>query len=200
MHWPDRIRLPFRFDPARLAAALGELDAIVWTDHFVTKNYEGRWAVIPLRVPAGTEAQHPILQIASHPGTTEFVDTPALDRAPYLREVLRELRVPLGAARLMCLDPGSVILTHRDADLDLEQGWVRLHIPVRTNAGVDFRLNGERVVMAAGECWYLRLSDPHSVRNDGSDARVHLVIDAPVSPALRAIFAEAAQRGASHAS
>ncbi len=44
---------------------------------------------------------------------------------------------------------------------------VRIHIPVVTNDGVDFRLNGTRVVMPAGSSWYLRLSDPHSMANRG---------------------------------
>jgi hypothetical protein len=36
------------------------------------------------------------------------------------------------------------------------------------------------VVMAPGEAWYLRLSDPHSVANRGTTDRVHLVIDCVV--------------------
>jgi hypothetical protein len=198
--WPDRLRLPFAFDPARLEAALASLESVEWTDHFVTRNYDGRWSVIALRAPAGTETEHPILQITSHPGTTDFADTRALARAPYLADVLCELGFPLGPARLMRLDPGSAILTHRDADLDAAEGWARLHIPVRTNPRVEFLLNGSPVVMAPGECWYLRLSDPHSVRNDGAEARVHLVIDAPVGPELLALLNRAAQTGASQAS
>lgn len=180
--WPDRIKLPFGFDPVRLGAALAALESEDWIDHFVTRNYEGRWAVIALRAPAGTETQHPILQVVSHPGQTAFADTTALDRAPYLRQVLGELGFPLGAARLMTLDPGSAILPHRDADLDAASGWARLHIPIRTNPDVEFLLNDQPVVMRPGECWYLRLSDPHSVRNGGTEPRVHLVIDAPAGP------------------
>jgi hypothetical protein len=69
-----------------------------------------------------------------------------------------------------------MIKEHRDHDLAAEHGAARLHIPIVTNPAVDFVLNGRRVVMAAGECWYLRLSDPHSVDNGGAD-RIHLVID-----------------------
>jgi quercetin dioxygenase-like cupin family protein len=194
--WPDRLRLPLAFDPVRLESSLEQLEAVEWTGHFVTGNYEGRWSVIPLRAPAGTEHQHPILQITSNPGTTAFVDTPAVDRAPYLREVLAALGGPLGAARLMRLDPGSIIKTHTDPDLAFEDGWARLHIPIRTNPQVSFLLNGEAVVMQPGECWYLRLSDPHSVRNDGAAPRVHLVIDAPVGAALEALFAQAREAAA----
>lgn len=197
--WPDRVKLPFAFDPARLEAALAtveDMNETEWTDHFVTRNYEGRWAVIALRAPAGTETQHPILQVVSHPGVTEFADTAVTARAPYFREVLDTLGFPLGAARLMRLDPGSVILTHRDADLDAELGWARLHIPIRTNPGVEFLVNDRPVVMKPGECWYLRLSDPHSVRNDGAEPRVHLVIDAPAGHELRSAIARGIQTAA----
>ena len=53
--------------------------------------------------------------------------------------------------------------------------------PIVTNDDVDFRLNGTRVVLRAGECWYLRLSAPHSVVNDGPSDRVHLVVDTRVN-------------------
>ena len=180
-NWPDRVKLAVSFDPLRLEASLAALEGVEWTDHFVTRNYQGRWAVMALRAPAGSERQHPILQVVSHPGVTAFADTAVLARAPYLRDVLRGLGFPLGPARLMWLDPGSVILPHRDADLDAARGWARLHVPIRTNAGVEFLLNDRRVDMKPGECWYLRLSDAHSVRNGGSTPRVHLVIDAPAS-------------------
>jgi mannose-6-phosphate isomerase-like protein (cupin superfamily) len=81
----------------------------------------------------------------------------------------------------MKLGAGSVIREHTDHDLAAEEGNVRLHIPVRTSDAVDFRLNGTRVHMRAGECWYLRLQDPHSVRNTGTEERIHLVIDAGIN-------------------
>lgn len=189
--WPDRLCLPLRFNPARLADELAALESLVWTDHFVTDNYEGRWCAIPLRIPAGTEQQHPILQITSHPGSTAYVDAPLLDRLPCFRGLLLELGFPLWAARLMRLDPGAVVKTHSDPDLDFAQGHARIHIPVRTNPGVRFVLNDTPVIMRAGECWYLRLSDPHSLRNEGSEARVHLVVDAPAGPELRALMGRA---------
>ena len=38
------------------------------------------------------------------------------------------------------------------------------------------------------ECWYPRLSDPHSVENRGREDRVHMVIDAEVNPWLNAML------------
>ena len=69
---------------------------------------------------------------------------------------------------------------------------VRIHIPVVTNDGVDFRLNGRRCMMPAGSSWYLRLSDPHSVANSGPADRVHMVIDATVNVWIEQLFETAA--------
>lgn len=186
--WPDRLPLPLRFAPERLAAALTALGEPDWTEHFERDGYQGRWSVMPLRIPAGTEDCHPILQITSHPGTVDYVDAPALERLPGFREVLRELSFPLAAARLMRLDPGAVVKPHRDPDLDARGGQARLHIPVLTNPGARFMLNGSPVVMRVGECWYLRLSDIHWLRNDGDEPRIHLVVDAPLGPQLRTLI------------
>ena len=188
--FPDRLRLPLDFDPARLAADMEAIAGAGWISHFVTQNYEGAWSVLPLRAQAG--ARHPIQMIYSNPAATAFEDTPLLAEAPYFRAVLAGFACPLQAVRLMRLAPGSTIKEHRDHDLRYEDGTVRLHIPVVTNPAVDFRLNGIRCVMAAGTCWYLRLSDPHSVSNRGPADRVHLVIDAAVNGWLTDLFDRAA--------
>ena len=185
----DRIRLPLRFDAAALQADLRRIEDASWIQHFVRQNYEGAWTVLPLRAPAG--ATHPVQMIYSDPACHAFADTPLLAASPAIAAALGVFECPLESVRLMRLGVGSVIKTHRDLDLDVEHGRARLHVPVETNAGVDFRLNGERVVLGEGECWYLRLSDPHSVENGGDRDRVHLVIDAVVSPWLRGLLEHA---------
>lgn len=172
----DHLQLPFHFDPARLQADLDRLEQhrSEWIDHFVRQNYEGSWSIIPLRGCKG--AEHPVMMIYSDPNCREFEDTPFLQHCPYFQEVLATFACELQAVRLMKLATGSHIKEHRDHDLDYEQGTIRVHVPVRTNPEVAFYLNGRRIVMQEGECWYLRLSDPHSVSNEGPD-RVHLVID-----------------------
>jgi len=186
----DRLQLPFVFDRDLLAADLRRLSASQWIKHFVTQNYQGDWSVIPLRAQAG--ARHPVQMIYSDPTATAFADTPMLAACPYFRTVLETFACPLQAVRLMRLTPGSVIREHSDHDLSLEQGSVRLHIPIITNDGVVFELNRRRVILEAGSCWYLRLSDPHSVANHGETDRVHLVIDASVNDWVAAVFAAAA--------
>ncbi len=182
----DRIKLPLIFDVQRLHADLDCLRTYQWLDHFVTRNYEGEWSVIILRGPA--TATHPVTMMYSDPMCTEFADMPILKSTHYFSEVLQTFCCPIEAVRLMKLSAGSRIKEHRDFDLDVECGSARLHIPIRTNDGVDFRLNGTRVILQEGECWYLRLSDPHSVYNQGSTDRVHLVIDVRTNEWLRTLL------------
>jgi Aspartyl/Asparaginyl beta-hydroxylase len=188
--FPDRLRLPLDFEPSLLAADMANFSHGQWIEHFVKQNYDGDWSVMALRGPAGT--RHPVQMIYSDPSCKTSEDAPALPGSPYFREVLVHFACPLHAVRLMRLAPGSVIKEHRDHDLCFEDGMVRIHIPVVTNTSVDFRLNGARVVMAAGSSWYLRLSDPHSVANRGAADRVHLVIDAVVNDWVAALFERAA--------
>jgi hypothetical protein len=186
MQLPDRLRLPVSFDPVRLEGDLRALGSTDWIQHFVKQNFEGDWSIIPLRGKAG--ATHPVMMIYSDPTCREFADTPMLSACAYFREVLDAFAAPLRAVRLMRLTPGSVIKEHTDLDLSLEDGTVRLHVPIVTNADVAFYLNGTRVVLDAGSCWYLRLSDPHSVVNGGATDRVHMVIDAQVNDWVTNVF------------
>lgn len=188
---PDRIRLPQQFDPARLAEDLPRLLAEPWIDHFVRQNYEGQWAALPLRKPVG--ATHPVMMIYADPTATAFEDAPALEHAPYLRKTLATFACPLQTARLMRLAPGSLIREHRDHDLSAESGVARIHIPIVTNADVEFLLNGTPVVMTPGSCWYLRLADRHSVVNRGTVDRVHLVVDCVVDGWLGDLLTATAQ-------
>jgi len=190
MPFPDRLQLPFQFNSTLLARDLATLEDAPWTEHFVRQNYEGNWSAKPLR--AGQGETHPIRMIYADPTCTEFVDTALLARTPYFQQVLATFECPLRCARLMRLAPDSHIKEHSDLELDFESGHVRLHLPVLTHDAVEFYLNQKRVPLAAGTCWYLRLSDPHRVSNPGPTDRVHLVIDASVNEWLRDLFTRAA--------
>lgn len=186
--FPDRVRLPMAFDPARLAADLAAFDGDEWVAHFVRQNYEGDWSALPLRAQVG--ATHPIQMIYSPPGVTDFADTPFLSRAPYFAEVIAAFACPVTCVRLMRLTPGSVIKEHHDNDLAAEEGVARIHVPVATNDRVEFLLNGTPVTMKPGEAWYLRLADPHAVANRGTADRVHLVIDVLVDDWMLGMLAQ----------
>jgi hypothetical protein len=190
-NFPDRLRLPLEFDPARLREDLERLSGAEWINHFVKQNYAGEWSALPLRAQAG--ATHPIMQVYSNPGVQSYEDTPLLARAPYIRRALERFACPLQCVRPMRLTPGSVIKEHCDDDLAIEFGMARLHIPITTNPDVDFRLNGVRVIMNPGSVWYLRLADPHSVANRGDADRVSLVIDAQANDWLRVVLERVAR-------
>jgi hypothetical protein len=189
--WPDRLRLPLTFEPARLAADLASLETADWTRHFVRDNYEGDWSVMPLRAPVGET--HPVRMIGAGPYPNGWYDTPLLEGSAYFSEVLAAFRCPINSARLMRLGPGSIIREHCDPYLAAEDGFARLHVPVRTSPEVEFRLAGTPVAMEAGSCWYLRLSEPHSAHNRGAEARIHLVFDAVMNDWLAALLEEAAR-------
>lgn len=174
-------RLQVKFDAERLQ---GDLDTILATDyvpHFNTRYYVGDWSAVPLRSVGGRADQ-------IYPDPTaklSFADTPLLGRCPYIREVLDFFACPQQAVRFLRLKAGSVIKPHRDHELGFEDGEVRLHIPVRTNSEVHFILDGQRIVMSEGECWYNNFNLVHSVENRGPTDRIHLVIDCVVNDWLR---------------
>ena len=182
----DRIKLNFEFNVHLLQEDLTKLKSTDWIEHFVKQNYDGEWNVIPLRGPA--TATHPVMMIYSDPTCEEFSDTPYLENSIYFRHVLDTFKCPLHAVRIMKLTAGSKIKEHTDHDLGAEYGTVRLHIPILTSDEINFMLNGTRVVMNEGECWYLRLSDPHYVENKSLSDRVHLVIDAQMNPWLNSLL------------
>ena len=190
MSLPDRVRLPMSFDPAQLQRDIAPLAQDAWYLHFIPQNFEGDWSVVPLRSAAGET--HPVRMIYSDPTACVFTDTPFLQQLPGLQSILGAFACELRSVRLMRLTAGSSIKEHADHDLDADRGMARLHIPLVTNSQVAFLLNGSEVGMKAGEVWYLRLSDPHSVTNLGQTDRIHLVLDAVVNDWLR----DAISRGA----
>lgn len=177
------VQLPLPIDLARLEADVALVTTEEWARHFNTSYYEGDWSGVALRSTAGVASQ-----LYSDPNKTEFIDTELLQRCTYVREVLESFQCPLRSARLLRLRAGSRILEHRDGNLGYEDGEVRVHIPVVTNPDVDFFVNGDRLDLKPGECWYINFNLPHSVHNRGTVDRIHLVIDCILNDWLRALF------------
>jgi mannose-6-phosphate isomerase-like protein (cupin superfamily) len=111
-----------------------------------------------------------------------------LERCPYIREVLASFHCPLKLVRFLKLSAGSNIKEHSDFDLSFEDGEVRVHIPIQTNPQVEFVVDGERLPMGEGECWYINFNLPHRIHNGGETDRVHLVIDCVLNDWLRGLF------------
>ena len=177
-------QLPLYFSTEKLFDALNAIRQC-WLAHFVTSNYEGDWSVIPLVALAG--ASDDMISDPSKPPEA-YAPTPSLLAAPYFQKILNSFHCPITSVRLMKLASGSCIKEHRDLDLSMACGVVRLHIPITTNPDVEFYVEDERAVMAPGECWYLDATLSHRLANHGRTDRVHMVLDCVVNDWLRALF------------
>jgi len=175
------VKLPLSVDPANLQADLDRIDPAEWLTHFNTDYFEGDWTGVALRAaPGNAQTLH------VDPAAQKFVDTSAMLLCPHIAAALGMFQCPLKSVRLLKLTAGSSIREHRDDDLGWEAGEVRLHVPIITNPEVEFFLNGQRIAMKEGECWYLDLSLPHRVENRSKADRIHLVIDCLLNDWLRA--------------
>jgi hypothetical protein len=177
------VNLPLNFDPAGLQADLGRIDPAEWITHFNTGYFEGAWTGVALRAVPGNEET-----LYVDPAIGKYANTAVMLRCPHIAAAISLLQCPLKSVRLLKLAAGSHIREHRDDDLGWEAGEVRLHVPIVTNPEVEFYLNGQRVVMLEGECWYLDLSLPHRVQNRSTVDRIHLVIDCLLNDWLRSII------------
>ena len=172
---PDRLLLaPVETDFAAevLLMEARDLPGESWLPHFNAAYYSGDWSGVALRAPGGRNQLYPDL-VTNAP----YADTPLLDACPRMREALASLRTEVTSARLLRLGPGAAIREHRDYQIGLEYGEIRLHIPLETNGDVTFVLGGTPLPMRPGECWYVDVTQPHHVENAGTEARIHLVID-----------------------
>ena len=177
--------LPFRFEAPQLKAQLNNIDAGEWTPHYNERDYGGDWRGVALRSHSGKSSD----LITKPPGSSEFVDTPLLERCPYFQTVLSMFDCPLKSVRLLSLAPQSFIREHSDHALDFEDGEVRIHVPVQTSSDIEFYLNGARLLLEEGHSYYLNVNLPHRVNNRSHEERIHLVIDAEVNAWLRELFA-----------
>ncbi len=163
---------------------VNKLSAAHWQLHYQKLHYEGQWTALPLRSIAGSDSNVIVFQQPSD----QFADTVFLEQSLYLREILNGFKCPLKTVRLLKLDAGAVIKEHRDMELCYEKGEVRFHIPVLTDPAVEFYLDGERVQLNEGECWYMNFNLPHCIDNKSNVNRVHLVIDAEVNDWVKEWF------------
>ncbi|WP_343748587.1 aspartyl/asparaginyl beta-hydroxylase domain-containing protein [Fluviicola sp.] len=167
------LKFPVQFDGQKLAHDLSLVLGSEWVPHFNTGGYTGNWNALSLYAKNG-DAQHIFVPMADDASITE---TPLMKNCAYFREVIQTFQFPILSVRLLKLEAGAEIKPHRDHELGYEDNQFRLHIPVVTNPGVEFILDGEELKMLPGECWYANVNFVHSVANRGKEDRVHLVID-----------------------
>lgn len=171
----DRIKLPFSFDVEKMQEDIKSLKF----HNFIYYD------AVPLRAPAHlvdpSLPMPPPADDYADGSWTDWLDSQSLLDSPYLTEVVNffKERTTVTLVRLLRLEPGAVVKEHTDPTLGIEihKSVVRLTVPIVSNPEVEFYLNNETVPMELGECWYLRLTDPHRVVNGGKTERVNMTID-----------------------
>lgn len=88
----------------------------------------------------------------------------------------KELDGTMGQVLFIKLEAGKEIGEHTDSG-DYLYRAARHHIPIITNPGVKFIIDGESKHIPEGECWEINNNKPHAVKNDGKEDRIHLLID-----------------------
>ena len=173
--YKDRVKLPFFFDSKKMLKEFEELNL---------KNFE-YYNVITLRSPAHLVDSSipfpPPAEDYADGSWCDWLNTNELKQSPYIKSIVDifQEKTTVTLVRLLRLAPNSVVKEHRDVTLGLEveKSVIRLTIPILNKEEIEFYLNDSLVDMKPGECWYMRLTDPHRVINNGSTERVNLTID-----------------------
>lgn len=167
------IKFPLLFDKEKLKNDFQKIMDKNWIDHYNTNDYSGKWTSIALMSQSGkSDAIY-----AFSNNDEKLVATEILDSCTYFKEILDGFLFEKTAVRLLQLAAGAEIKPHSDNCLGYEDDSFRLHIPIITNSEVEFILDGTRLIMNEGECWYIDANFIHSVANRGTENRIHLVID-----------------------
>jgi hypothetical protein len=179
---PVSVRLPRRYDVELLKR---DLEALCEVRRAAQPGpyHQGEWTGIALHSMGGKQSVFP-----SAAGTDHYQETEELERAPYYREILRELKCPKEVVRILFLPPGGHIKDHFDFHTSFQFGLLRLHIPIVTHPEVEFLIDGQRVSWKEGELWYGDFSKVHSVKNNSSVVRVHMVIDVQINDFVLSLF------------
>ena len=173
------IKLPFEFDVERLQAELQLLEN-EWELSLTPRTKTGEYWIINLMVP-DLEAERDEF------GIFPFKWNPILDNCPYIKEVLDTFPCSFQRVMIRKLIAGKGFTKHRDP-MCYERGEARIHVPIITDELFEIYFNDERVIMPAGECWYLNTRLIHWGINKSHNDRVHLIMDCKVDAWLEDLF------------
>jgi hypothetical protein len=176
-----------------------------FTNHYSNYNKKHSWSAVSLRGytnDPGFITKPLEMNDKWHKEHEDWIfklqDTPMYDLFPEVRKLLAFLDGPVHRIRFMALAPNDGELRRHTDLVDPEMGvkpgnLVRLHFPIITNPKVIFtswNYNGKqtKINMKVGECFYLDIRKPHRAINGGKERRIHLVVDAEVTPKLLGII------------
>jgi len=161
-----------QYDVQLLRSELAIAMTLDWQEHFNKKDYDGSWQSISLQSASGREDD-----IRANYGVENYRETALLKKLPYIKSILDSWHCPKESIRLLALHPGAEIKPHRDRGCNYENGVCRIHVPIQTNEGVQFKVGDELLVLKEGSSWYIDFDETHAIVNNGKTVRVHLVID-----------------------
>ncbi len=173
----NALQLPFTFNAALIQEEINQFKKEDYYDIYnPSVMLETLWS------------KHLIKPVGGPDEIPEFLPNEALQKCPYLLSVLETFQCRKETFRIHTLEPKASIRPHKDLGYSFEQGLVRIHIPVRTNDNVYLLVNGERIKMNAGECWYCNFNEIHEVKNNSDEPRIHLIMDCVVNDWLKEVF------------
>ena len=113
----------------------------------------------------------------------DVTSTPVLEAMPTVRRVIDEhfSAESIVLARIARLAPGGKLWEHVDyTELDEAVPRRRFHIPLQTEREAVLVTHGNRIHMALGGLFVLNPRGAHGVTHDGTQDRVHIIVDAQV--------------------
>lgn len=98
---------------------------------------------------------------------------------PLMRDIIDKHYEPGGTiirAMAAKLKAGGIISPHRDSHPSFVHSH-RIHIPITTNPGVRFMINGRPHKFTIGEAYEINNQQNHSVMNSGTEDRITFIFD-----------------------
>jgi len=185
----------------KIEEKLNQLPA--FTNHYSNYNKDKSWGALSLRGYSSDPAfiTKPIEMSDAwkeeHKNNHYFMqDTSLFEIFPEVRELMKPYGDKLHRVRFMRLKPGGGELERHTDQVDPDSGGslgklARLHFPIKTNPNMTFTVwntkgSPQRVHMKPGECWFLDTRKAHMAVNNGTDERIHLVVDIETEDKLHA--------------
>lgn len=171
----DAIKLSLKFNVDKMREEIAALDL----NNFIYYN------VLPLRSPAhivdSSRDFPPPAEDYADGSWTEWLNTIQLEACCYIKSIVDffQEHTTVNLVRILRLEAGNTVKEHTDPTLGLQidKSVIRLTIPIVKEENAVFYLNDSIVSMKPGECWYMRLTDPHRVENNSNTDRINLTID-----------------------
>jgi hypothetical protein len=173
------------FDITELRAVVAGFDDAVWNaDASRQKAFDAHTSTQSLKLIADSDFRHRNPTV--HPAFTTLEPRlrPFMDhiRRHYLQTLRQRIVAEKNGpgyfirALLTRLPPSAEIRPHIDDGESLKRCH-RIHIPIISNPDSLFIVGNLRFHMREGEMWEINNRRTHAVKNDGAEARVHLIMD-----------------------